>query len=218
MADASEGKLYSFAYLCSMTLGVLLLPGGLFLLPIFQPITGSQEDDGGGSGRQPEQNDSDQFARRAGSMCASQPRVFDRHMASAARNFTMAHIAAPYCGRLVYSYFVPRNEGLATLVPFLEESTGLSHLVQLRAQNKWPHLSVIVTIGGHEEHIQGLENDIDLLFLSPVYTRSTGICPINPAKRVRFFNQRCRMTHRQPFQDSPYRVTYTPRCPKGGTT
>ncbi|XP_075726252.1 uncharacterized protein LOC142767892 [Rhipicephalus microplus] len=81
MADASEGKPYSFAYLCSMTLGVLLLPGGLFLLPIFQPNTGSQEDDGGGSGRQPEQNDSDQFARRAGSMCASQPRVFDRHMA-----------------------------------------------------------------------------------------------------------------------------------------
>ncbi|KAL1482958.1 hypothetical protein MTO96_033461 [Rhipicephalus appendiculatus] len=277
-----------------------VLPTGAVDQERIDPATGSPEDDGGGSGTQPGQSDSEQFARRAGSMCASRPRIFDRQLAlppaqtysahrlqpiifchfnneeSAARNFTMAHIAAPYCGRLVYSYFVPRNEGLATLVPSLEESTGLSHLAQLRVQNKWSHLSVIVTIGGHEEddahfsylgqeplrlarfaravvllaqhysldgvnvewlrlegtvcgsrndlhalmlllrywrglaranrmrgfvisftlhlqsswneHIKGLESDIDLLFLGPIYTRSSSICPINPAKRVGFFN------------------------------
>ncbi|XP_065295351.1 uncharacterized protein [Dermacentor albipictus] len=297
--NASEGNPYSFAYLCSLTLGALLLPGSLFLLPMLEPA--DREDSASGGGRQLVASDSGQFARRAGPVCASRPHVFDRQLAlppaqtysahrlqpiifchfnneeSAARNFTVAHIAAPYCGRLVYSYFVPRNEGLATLVPALEKSVGLSHLAELRARNKWSRLSVIVTIGGHEEddahfsylgqeprrlarfarsvmlltqrfgldgvnvewlrlegtvcgsrndplalvlllrylrglakanrllgftiaftlhlqsswneHIKGIQEDIDLIFLGPIYTRSSRICPIHPAKRVRFFNE-----------------------------
>lgn len=296
-----EANSYSFLYLCCLTMGALLLPGSLFLLPIFEHSEGSPIGSGGGTGKQQLTGDSDQFARRAGSMCSSRPDVFDRKLSlpeaqtysahrrkpviychfnneeSAARNFTMAHIAGPYCGRLVYSYFVPRNEGLATLVPDLEESTGLGKLAQLRAQNRWSRLSVIVTIGGHEEddahfsylgqeplrlarfaralvhmaqrfslegvnlewlrlegtvcgsrndiqalvmllrylrglarangrgrftiaftlhmqsswneHIKGFEKDIDVLFLGPIYTRASRICPINPAKRVRFFNE-----------------------------